>query len=225
MASEQDRYRRAMQEGGKRLDRKLGSGRARIPITALNPWDNRKTLWTAIDRMRFPIWAWLNDPDNADLAGALNLVLDPEAAPATVYRNDTGRPTVEVHAIRPITRRGRHGGDAAMMVVEVTQRRRGWLDPDEQTRRDQMDPAALAGEKGDFTARAGSTFFLDPATRQIGWVIPTAGSIADTALLNRMRRNLSGLGTDRANAFSMGYRPHDDDARDEPFALLHAEEE
>ena len=222
LSANKDRYRTAMQDGGKRLAAEIDKPALHIPIRTIDPWGDRKAVWTAMDRASFPIWTWLNDPANAMLARALNLVLDPKEAPATVHHNAKGRPKVEVHSIRPITCRGRRGGDTVFLVVEVTQRRRGYVDPADQARWDAGPPQALDDDDpGDFTVRAGATFFLDPATMDIGWVIPTAGTIADIARVNRLRAHLTGAGASRANAFAPGFRAGAEGGRDEPFAILH----
>ena len=60
-------------------------------------------------------------------------------------------------------------------------------------------------------------------------VIRTPGTIADDDELDRVRRFLLGERRHRGNAFDAGLAPslrrRDDDARDEPFALLHQLEE
>ncbi|MBE9637372.1 hypothetical protein [Salipiger mangrovisoli] len=200
------------------------SNAKRLRIQPIRPWDDRDLIWRAMQESTYPIWRWLNDVANADIAEALNLVLRSEDAPRSVYRNSSGDPTVEVHAVRPIQRRRHRLSEETFYVVEVTQRRRGAFDADRQRQWDESD--VYLPERGDFTYRAGSTFFLDPVSFEIDWVIPTAGTVADDAELERMRGFLTGERVPRANAFDSGLRRlagSPAGLRDEPFALLHEE--
>lgn len=196
---------------------------APIPISRIKPWDERRKTWRAVNNT-YPIWKWLTEGNNATLAGALNLVLD-DAAPATVHRSrTTNLPAVEVHAIRPITCRAGRGGEMVLLVVEATQRRRGYLDAHVQAAKDAAPWAEIPkDERGDFTYRAGSTFFLDPETLDIKWVIPTAAPVSDNGEVDRMRSYLAGDSQPRTNAFDIGYRAlaEGEAGRDEPFAFLH----
>ena len=80
-------------------------------------------------------------------------------------------------------------------------------------------------EDGDFTYRAGCTFMINPKTKEIRWVIRTAGTIIDDDELDRMRRYLKGDHLPNRNEFaindprSLGLASGA--GRDEPFALLH----
>lgn len=189
---------------------------------------DRFEIWQTLQDNGYPIWRWLNEEDGGEVAESLNLVIDDARAPRTVYRNARGHPTVEVHAIRPILRREDHLGERAWLVVEVTQRRRGYFDIQRQEEMDGLGPQLLGSERGDFTYRAGCTFFLDPETFDIGWVIPTAGTIASDVELERMRRHFSGEGQIPTNDFDAGMArglAARDASRDEPFALLHDHEE
>ena len=105
-------------------------------------------------------------------------------------------------------------------MVEVTQRRRGYFDPDKQIEMDRRKKISRS-EDGDFVYRAGSTFFLDPNELEIGWVIKTPGTIASNEELNRMRRHLTGEYQTPDNAFdSLQFSS----GSDEPFAMLHDHE-
>jgi hypothetical protein len=107
------------------------------------------------------------------------------------------------------------------LVIEITQRRDGYFDEDEQKARD--EPAAARG-KPDFNYRAGATILIDPSTSEVRRVIRTPGTIADDDQLARVRRFLDG-GDGTGNAFDGGrplsLRDRDPGHRDEPFALLH----
>jgi hypothetical protein len=186
---------------------------------------DRYQVWKALDRQRYRLWLWLLDGDSyahhyADIFG-----LAIGEAPATVYRKN-GRPTVEVHAVRPAVRRTERGSTRTDLVVEITQRRRGYFDPERQR---QKDAKVGSGERGDFTYRAGCTIILDPATQDVRRVIRTPGTVADDGELERVRRFLCGESGVSGNAFDAGIEEslsaplrH---VRNEPFALLHQEME
>ena len=114
-------------------------------------------------------------------------------------------------------------------VVEVTQRRRGYFDPEEQQKMDKPGTKIPRKEDGDFKYRAGCTFFLDPKTLDIPWVIRTAAPISSDEGLDRMRRVLLGEDVPERNAFdsqqprSLRLEAHG--TREEPFALLHDQED
>lgn len=111
------------------------------------------------------------------------------------------------------------------LVVEVTQRRRGYFDPVEQEEMDRQDGHMARGEHGDFIYRAGSTILIDPKTQEVRRVIQTPGSIKDDAELDRVRRYLLGETDKSDNAFDAGLPDSIRSGRsflhDEPFALLH----
>ena len=83
----------------------------------------------------------------------------------TIYRNDWGDPSVEVHSVRTALRRDRAARSSTDLVIEVTQRRRGYFDPDEQESADR-GPAFDPEQDGDFKYRAGCTILIDPTTER-----------------------------------------------------------
>lgn len=190
----------------------------------LIPWNlesDRFKTWEGADTNGAVLWSWLVKGKGRKLVPALGLVIDRTAA-ATIFRSaSTGEPAVEVHAVRTALRRGARGGTVTDLVVEITQRRRGYFDPQKQK---QMDAGGVLPphEKGDFRYRAGCTLLIDPATMEVRRVIRTPGTIADNAQLERMRRFLCEGELEPANAFA-GAENHAYDR--EPFALLHRHEE
>lgn len=213
----------------------------RRKIETIPLWGSRRGIWNAIQDSTYPIWAWLNDQNNKEVARVLNLILDTQEAPPTVYRNTHGNPTVHVHAVRPILRRPFEISAEISLVVEVLQRRRGFFDQDEQ---DAMDAegrdhdndslarirASILRESrgnGDFTYRAGSTFFLNPESLDIYSVIRTSGTIADDPEVRRMRSWLTGEDVPLHHAFDRGPLSLSEGGpnRNEPFAMLHEHDE
>src|SRR5687767_2871235 len=103
---------------------------------------NRREVWRELDNLRFALWKWLRDGDTfgRDYARLFNLVIHGNGVPATVYRAEDGEPAVEVHSVRPALRRTLSGAPRTDLVVEVTQRRAGYFDEDEQKEHDAGPP-------------------------------------------------------------------------------------
>jgi hypothetical protein len=183
---------------------------------------DRFKVWQDFDRVHKRLWAWLREGDSLgrDYARLFGLVIDGAAAPPTVARGVDGDPAVEIHAVRPTVRRTAAGMVSTDLVIEITQRRDGYLDEDEQKKRDSGEPRR---GKPDFMYRAGATILIDPSTSEVRRVITTPGTIADDEGLDRVRRFLRG--DDRlGNAFDDGPAMSLRD-RQEPFALLHQMED
>jgi hypothetical protein len=185
-----------------------------------------------LDGLREKLWFWLRDGDHYGHAYArlFGLVIDDSEAPPTVYRKGDKngydiRPTVEVHAVRPAIRRTIQGSSRTDLVVEITQRRRGYFKPEEQKEKDSSPVPLPQDERGDFTYRAGCTILIDLKTQKVRRVIRTFGRITDDHALERVRKFLCGETGVSGNAFDAGLAlslsdPHRA-MRDEPFALLH----
>lgn len=187
----------------------------------------RYEVWKILDKLRKKFWKWLREGDNygqyyADLFG---LVIYDFEAPPTVYRDRYDEPSVEVHSVRPALRRTVSGSIRTDLVAEITQRRRGYYDPDEQEQMDQEGNSIDRGEHGDFIYRAGATIFIDPTTQEVRRVIRTQGTIKDNDELERVRRYLLNETEASANSFDAGMaesiRSGKASLRSEPFALLH----
>jgi hypothetical protein len=189
-------------------------------------WDiqRRYETWQVADVNAAVLWGWLMKGKGRKLAPAIGIVLDEDdpPPPPTVFRSrSSGRIAVEVHSVRTAVRRGPRGATVADLVVEITQRRRGYFDPEVQKRKDaagQPEPK----DDGNFRYRSGCTLLIDPVTMEVRRVIRTAGTIADNDQLERVRRFLVEGGLDPDNAF---YPAHETMHAREPFALLHHDEE
>ena len=188
---------------------------------------DRFKVWKAQDQLRWKFWRWLRDGDSYGqyYAQLFGLVIDDDTAPRTVYRNTENEPTVEIHAVRPALRWTVNGGVRTDLVVEITQRRRGYFDPKDQCRMDQLESHMDRDEHGDFIYRAGATILIDPTTQAVRRVIRTPGTVADNDELGRVRRFLLGETEISGNAFDAGLtssiRLASSSQRNEPFALLH----
>ena len=193
----------------------------------LSPWNlegDRYATWEGIEFNSAVLWGWLMKGKGRTLLPYIGLVTedaDPRVPP-TVYRSrSTNRAAVEVHSVRTALRRGPRGGIVSDLVVELTQRRRGYFDADTQKAMDAKDPYALADEKPDFVYRAGCTLLINPVSLEVRRVITTRGTIADNVELERVRTFLVDGGLEPPDSF---HRARDVVNAREPFALLHREE-
>ncbi|MEQ1821973.1 MAG: hypothetical protein ABL949_05665 [Fimbriimonadaceae bacterium] len=186
---------------------------------------DRFSAWTSLSEVSKILWHWLYNGDSigkdyARLVGLRIDGIDPHL-PNTVYRKN-GRPTVEIHSVRPAIRRAASGGYRTDLVVEITQRRRGYFDAGKQREIEAAGGELQIEEKGDFTYRSGCTIVIDPSSGDVRWVIKTAGDIADNQQLDRIRNFMTGGEGVYGNAFDAGLPPTTTGAqREEPFALLH----
>jgi hypothetical protein len=132
-----------------------------------------------------------------------------------------GRPIIEVHSARTARRVGPDGDVLADAIIQVTQRRPGYLDPEVQDRVDHQirtkRPRALAeAPKPDFWFRGGATLIVDLETGMVRYAV--IKNIWSESRLARQRDFLSGRsdGSLRAMYFGSGLEP-----MQEPFAFLH----
>jgi hypothetical protein len=187
----------------------------------LRPWNldgNRYKTWEGVEDNRAALWAWLVNGPGRKLAPAIGIVLDNAVKNRqTIFRSPTtpGALAVEVHSVRTALRRTARGATVSDLVVEITQRRRGYFDAAKQAAMDKGP--GQPPDDGDFRYRAGCTLLIDPQTMTVRRVIKTGGDVADNGELERVRRFLTG-DLEPNNAFdsaraSMRAR--------EPFALLH----
>jgi hypothetical protein len=201
-------------------------------VDAVRQWNlesNRFEVWKDLDRVRFLLWQWLRDADSMgrDYAKVFGLVIEEHEAPPTVYRTENG-PAVEIHSARPALRHTQSGSTRTDLVIEITQRRRGYFDEDVQKKMDAPSDGVRKFPEPDFEFRAGCTVLVDPVTAEVRRVIRTAGTIADTEELDRVRRYLTGQTGAIGNAFDAGLATslrQDRGERNEPFALLHSLED
>lgn len=119
--------------------------------------------------------------------------------------------------MRSAVRRSPRGGAVTDFVVEITQRRRGYFDPEKQRKMDATGNSPDPNDKGDFRYRAGCTLLINPATMEVRRVIRTEGTISDDAQLTRIRQFLIGE-LEPGNAFDAAQKALQ---AKEPFAVLH----
>ena len=190
-----------------------------------SPWNletDRYKTWKGMDNNCAALWAWLVKGKGKKLAEAIGIVLGGSTVPGTVFiSKSTGGPAVEVHAVRTAQRRSARGALITELVVEITQRRRGYFDPQTQKNMDAKKNIPRE-ERGDFIYRAGCTLLINPSDLEVRRVIRTAGTIIDDEELERQRRFLTEGGLEPGNAFDSAGRTL---RLREPFAMLHRDSE
>jgi hypothetical protein len=176
---------------------------------------------------RAKLHEYLVDPKAAKAVEAAHLVLD-KGKKDSIYRNGKGIPFLEVHSVRPARRIGPDGQTVEELVIEITQRRRGYYDPETQRK---VDAGEIDPPKPDFIFRGGCTLLVDLNTAKVRYCIYQ--NILSEDRLKRMREFLkSGFGPSlRATYFGDScreyYRQLISKERDEkslemePFSLLH----
>lgn len=136
----------------------------------------------------------------------------PKGHPLRTISGDRYGLSVEVASVRTTRRAGPDGQDIRQLVIEVTQRRQGYLSPAAQTTADQAKPGADGRPaRGDFVFRGGATLIIDLRDQQLRYII-RKGINADDRL-EEQRQHLTG-----SAATGMTYTGG---RSAEPFALLH----
>ncbi|MGE8186028.1 hypothetical protein [Pseudomonas sp. NPDC086278] len=179
---------------------------------------NRKIVWD---------WVMKVCGSNPQWAQALGVVYstqrgDDYIAGSLFPRYDGVVPKIEVHSVRTCRRAGPDGQDLRQLVIEVTQRRRGFLDRDKQRDLDGLDmPKSKSKAKSgpdaslasDFVFRGGATLIIDLRDGKVRYVIRKR--INDADRLEHQRQFLD-TGTD---SLALSYR--DAAIGDNPFAMTH----
>ena len=187
------------------------------------------------DRYRMLTWLWMYDmldgpgsgrPSRASFDKELGLAMD-ASAPSTIFRGKKiyrGKkellPTLEIHSVRVARRPEQNGLTKTDLVIEMTQRRRGYLDPDRQSAAEKEHYASdkFNGEfRPDFIFRGGCTLLIDSETGELRYCITK--DISSEARLARQRDFASEHFTPTLRAT---YDPESHTAlAREPFAMLH----
>jgi hypothetical protein len=194
---------------------KTATGRLKVFFWGLE--SDRGKTWESIGHNSEVFWSWLMRTDARKLLPALGLVVDEADIPPTVFCGGSdGKPTVEVHSVRTAVRRSPRGAMVTDLVVEITQRRRGYYDRERQVANDK--PGTVPEKKIDFRYRAGCTLLIDPMTKTIRRVIRTAATVVEDGQLERVRAFLTGDATEPATSFWLARSAL---TAAEPFAVLH----
>jgi hypothetical protein len=154
------------------------------------------------------------------IKSSLNLKLWPDDAMHSIFMDaETGRPEIEVNSVRLAYRTSRGTQLLSDLVVEINQKRRGYMDPARQAF---VDAGTIPPGTPDFIFRGGATMLIDIDTGRVRYVI-TKG-IDSERRMNIQRQYLGAsetslaytyLGNPRLNYFKATA------SQREPFALLH----
>ena len=115
------------------------------------------------------------------------------------------------------------------IVIEVTQRRRGYFEAQAQKAADAPGKRLPANKDGDFKFRAGCTIVIDGTKNTFRHIIRTPGTVEDDKELAIVRAFLTGEAEADSNAFDGRRQRSLTEPRvrgfDEPFAMLHRHSE
>jgi hypothetical protein len=186
-------------------------------LDRLNAWNlssSRDKLFEEARKLRAALHRWfagLRDAKSGPLELMTGLALTDEA-PRGLERDADGLPKFEVHAVRPVRRVGPDGQLIQNLVVELTQQRPGFRDPERQNRSDLGElPANVLP---DFVFRGGCTLILDLETAIPRYFINK--SIVAKGRLGRQRDFIA-----RPEAASLRATYFGTASNYEPFAMLH----
>jgi hypothetical protein len=186
----------------------------------LTPQYLRGNAFLQSEHNRQVVWNWLMEESDHDAEWEKVLGIFFMAHPDATKKQgalfvgwDGVQPAVEVHSVRTCRRAGPDGQDLRQLVVEITQRRRGYFDSAQQLKEDQQVPRKDDRRSYDFTFRGGATLIIDLRDGTLRYVIRKR--IDDDERLDAQRRFLQ-TGND---SLAMTYR--EPRADDNPFAMTH----
>ncbi len=122
---------------------------------------DRRAIYDNCETIQRKLRNWFFDPRRVQAMRAVGLNMN-EDAPQSIYRPERprdGRPALEVHSVRPAYRVGPDGDRITDIVIEMTQRRRGYLKHAEQLAAD----SGQVHDPPDFIFRGGCTLLVDVA--------------------------------------------------------------
>ncbi|WP_084583847.1 hypothetical protein [Sphingomonas azotifigens] len=185
----------------------------------LQPVFRRAEIYQQSRNNQAQIHRWLMSPDDehpAKIALWEELLGIKLAAGglASIAESQTykGRPAVEIHSARIARRSGPDGQEARELIIEVTQRRYAFDDPEKQARADK--DAKFARKNRDFIFRGGATLVIDLTDNSVRYAVRKR--IDDDQRLDRQRRWLSG--EQSAGLYATYFSTQ---AMAEPFAFAH----
>ncbi|WP_425619294.1 hypothetical protein NA78x_003032 [Anatilimnocola sp. NA78] len=155
-------------------------------------------------------WLLNNKPRNG--GASLGICLDERRAPLSIQRDKEGLPVFEVHAVHPCSRLGPDGQHLQDLVIEIVQRRKVMLEPEDQQ---QLESGELPYSDAEeyFYFRGGCTLIVDGRSGAIRYAVRKAVNneqrLADERSFRRNPTNMR---------LAMTYFEGDDRS---PFRLLH----
>ena len=151
---------------------------------------DREKMYNQTQYAKAKLHSYIMDSKAASAVKAAHLIIDRDKKDS-IYRDEQGVPTLEFHSLRPARRIGPDGQTVEEFVVEITQRRRGYLNPEIQKSVDsgEKDPPPAP----DFIFRGGCTLLVDINTAKVRFCIYQ--NILSEDRMNRMREFLqNGMG-------------------------------
>jgi hypothetical protein len=161
-------------------------GDAEIMKSLVPEWDrkaSREKVYRQARTCRILLHKILMKPECRDAGEAARLVMQKPLP--SVFTKD-GHPTLEVHSVRPARRIGPDGQTELELVIEITQRRRGYCDPAIQ---DKVDNRKIPPPEPDFIFRGGCTLLVDPDSGRVRYCIYK--NVMDNERLARMRNTVN----------------------------------
>lgn len=187
--------------------------------------DFQPRVWPMLGRLRATMPAWSLASRRAELYAALTrgrrslhrLLADVAPREQEFLGLDLQRGAgFEVHSLRPARRVGPDGQTLTDLVIELTQWKAGYLDPDLQERVE-SDRGTASPPPADFAFRGGCTLVVDLETLALRYCI--VKRITNRDRLARQRAFVLGEADTSLRALYFGGLTRRDLA--EPFALLH----
>ncbi|NJR80042.1 hypothetical protein [Sphingomonas corticis] len=174
------------------------------------PPNYREESIRVIVQNQHAIWTWLVEPseDDEKWEGLLGVRLT-RGDLKTIPISPKGKPAVEVHSARIARRAGPSGEELVQLIVQIVQRRHGYMNSKKQRAADEKGTRI----KPDFTFRGGCTLHIDLRDGRLRRVIRKR--IDDDGRLERQRRFRS----DDDGGLATAQRT--DPRRREPFAFMH----
>ncbi len=174
---------------------------------------DRAKVWKEMQESGQEIHDWLQSDAARDLASHFGLALTADA-PRSIERGKDGLPLFEVHSVRPARRLGPDGQTLTDLVIEITQKRHGYVQTQTQ---DMVDSGQLSPPlpPHDFWLRGGCTVLIDLDHGAVRYCI--GKGITSESRLAVQRAFLKAGGSLQATYFGDPRRRE----QSEPFAMLH----
>jgi hypothetical protein len=189
--------------------------------------DFQPRAWPVLSRLRATVPVWNLTSRRTELYAALTrgrrtlhrLLADIAPREQEFLGLDLRQPDArfEVHSLRPARRVGPDGQSLTDLVIEITQWKAGYLDPDLQERVERGRGTGTDAPPADFAFRGGCTLVVDLETSTLRYCI--VKRITNRERLVRQRAFVLGEADSSLRALYFGRRTRHDVA--EPFALLH----
>jgi hypothetical protein len=172
---------------------------------------DRRKVWDEMRKSCQEIHTWLQSEGARDLASHFGLALGQDA-PRSIERGKDGLPLFEVHSVRPARRLGPDGQTLTDLVIEITQKRNGYVNPGWQ---DKVDSGETTLPSNDFWLRGGCTVLIDLDRGAVRYCI--GKGITSEARLATQRAYVKTSSSLQATYFGDPRRRE----QIEPFAMLH----